>query len=253
MKMGFQKRQKYFLNSRLLTLLIMVFFSQIGMKADDASASESESVEGPSAYDITYTYQLSSKGSVFNCEGSLSFSVSLPSDATHLILARTGKQYKDRNPPERIFFSIKDLYPSSTKEITLQNIRWATYFVLLVFFPNGESLSSPNYAVNDYIDEADLESLFGPLEGLTDASVESTRLYSLNKNLYIETAEPIHLSICDVYGTTIYNGNIAESTSIALEGLTCPIIIASYTTADKTITQKYLSNKSHLKATPKYR
>lgn len=231
---------------RLLALLIsVVVLSVNGIQASSNNAQarnistlESETQDEPLIYDVEYSYNLfyDSKSNL-ECVGSLSFSISLPTNTDTFILERTSPH--TRGTFREHFFATKALHPATTTELTLPKIYWGTYFRIRALLTDGNSISSPIYAVNDYIDSTDLETLLN--QG--SSSIENTDEVNIylnvdNKKLNVTFPEHLSLFVFDLYGKCIFNGDIRQSTTIPLDDVTSPFIIVRYKTSKTTITKK---------------
>lgn len=230
--------QKYSSNNRVVFLLFVALACSINAQARNVGTLESEVQVEPLIYDATYSYNLfyDSKSNL-ECVGSLSFSISLPTNTDTFILERTSPH--TRGTFREHFFATKALHPATTTELTLPKIYWGTYFRICAVFTDGTKTFSPTYPVNDYIDPTDLETLLN--QG--SASVENTDekkvcLYVDNHKLHISTPELLSLFVFDLYGKCIFNGDIYQATTMPLDNITSPFIIVRYKTSKTTITKK---------------
>lgn len=232
--------QKYYANNRHVFLLLMILACSINAQAGSISSLESETPDEPLIYDVTYSYDLFyDNKSKLECIGSLSFSISLPTNTDTFILERTS--HYTRGTFREHFFATKALHPATTTELTLPTIYWGTYFRLSAIFTDGTRTFSPTYSVNDYIDPTDLEALLNQGSSFVEnTDEEKVCLYVNDKKLHVSTPEFLSLSVFDLYGKCIFNGDIHQETTIPLDNITSPFIIVRYKTSKTTITKKIL-------------
>lgn len=220
-------------------LLMIVAFS-VNVKAKKMDVPQFEIKEMPLIKDVTYSYELFSDSQMkLDCVGTLSLSLSLPSDVSisHLIFERTKPKMIDPDL-SRLFFSVKSEYPATAATITETEFYWGTYFRIRAILSDGNDIYSPVYSVNDYIDQKDLESILNQ-SSVKDIDTDNISLYIEGKNLCITTSEPLTLDIFDLQGNHIYSGNIQTSAIISLDQVNAPFIIARYKTSNAIKTKKY--------------
>ena len=225
--------RKYYLNNRLLFLLLTFLAFSINAKAENAGVFESETL----IQDITYDYQLfyDYNWSEFDCVGTLSLSISLPENTRYLIFERTPSHmtYSDLND---VIFRGKTYY-STTSNIIKPNMYWGTYFRVYAVLSNGDIVYSPIYSINDYIDPQDLDLILSSVEG---AEINEVDLQVENKNLYVNAHESLSLSVFDLSGKLLFTGEIQQAAVIPLDNISSPVIIVTYKTSSTTKTIKML-------------
>lgn len=239
--MDYQKFLKYCLNEEVLTLVLVIVAFSVCIKAEKTLAPQFEIKEMPLIMDVTYSYELFSDSQMkLDCVGTLSLSLSLPSDVSisHLIFERTKPKMIDPDL-SRLFFSVKSEYPATAATITETEFYWGTYFRIRAILSDGNDIYSPVYSVNDYIDQKDLESILNQ-SSVKDIDTDNISLYIEGKNLHIATSEPLTLDIFDLQGNHIYAGNVQTSNVILLDQVNTPFIIARYKTSNIIKTKKIL-------------
>ncbi len=163
---------------------------------------------------IAYNYQLfSDNGARIDCCGTLDLSISFPQNTSILIFERTRSHLIDPDT-SNLKFLIKSEYPVTTN-LSIPEIYWGTYFRL--------------YSINDYIEKTDLDELL-KASALEEIGLDKISLHIRNKRLHVNTPMPLNLSIFDLYGEVIFNGDIQQSSEIPLDHINTPIIIARYRT-----------------------
>jgi hypothetical protein len=123
---------------------------------------------------------------------------------------------------------IKSEYPVTTN-LSIPEIYWGTYFRLCAILYDGTRICSPIYSINDYIEKTDLDELL-KASALEEIGLDKISLHIRNKRLHVNTPMPLNLSIFDLYGEVIFNGDIQQSSEIPLDHINTPIIIARYRT-----------------------
>lgn len=233
--MEFQKHRKYYLGNRYMYLLILLlaFFNA---KAGSIIMSESKT-SNELVHKIKYTYQLFYNQTNLDCSGTLDLSLTLPPNTIKLIFERTTPHTIDSDL-DKLHFLLKSEY-LDTSNLTIHDIYWGTYFRVCAIIEDGTKEYSPIYSINDYIEQDDLNSL------LISTSVESIEIDKVNlqienNTLYIYTPKTLYLSISDLSGKLIFNGNIQTQVLIPLEKITSPFIIVTYKTSDISKTKKLL-------------
>lgn len=225
------------LENRHSLLILMFLVLSLSAKATNTGTSIPTSQETPLIQNINYEYQLISKSQdELDCVGTLSFSISLPPNATILLFERTTPHVTD---PGNLRFLLKSEYPIATTSITIPDVYWGTYFRIGTTLTNGNKEYSPIYSINDYISSSDLERLMNQ-SSVETIDTDSIRLYTKNKNLYIETTEIIFISIFDLSGKPIYSEDISQPTVLPLYNIDSPCVIATYKSLNTVITKKVL-------------
>ena len=228
---------KYYLNNRLLFLLLTFLAFSINVKAGNNDVLEvMASNDNSLIQDITYDYQLfHNDDSELDCAGTLSLSIFLPENTSYLIFERTPSHttYSDLND---VIFRIKTYY-SITSNITKPDMYWGTYFRVYAVLSNWDIVYSPIYSINDYISPQDLNLLLSSVE---DTEINETGLHVENKNLYVNAPETLSLSVFDLSGKLLFTGEIQQSAVIPLDNTSSPVVIVKYKTSSATKTIKML-------------
>ena len=158
---------------------------------------------------IAYNYQLfSDNGARIDCCGTLDLSISFPQNTSILIFERTRSHLIDPDT-SNLKFLIKSEYPVTTN-LSIPEIYWGTYFRLCAILYDGTRICSPIY--------------------FEEIGLDKISLHIRNKRLHVNTPMPLNLSIFDLYGEVIFNGDIQQSSEIPLDHINTPIIIARYRT-----------------------
>lgn len=239
-----------------MRLLLLISVILLGVTSSQASSPTScspatqernsdmykSNIDNQLIQDVSYSYELVSDNKNLNCIGTLDFSLNLPSGTNHLILERTTRFDKFDNP-DKIRFLLKSVWPNTTTNITEQDIYWDTYFRITVYFEDNTYIISPIYSVNDYIDSSDLELLqsqgSASIDNI-DADDDNVCMYINNKNLEIDSKEPISLNVFDLYGRSIFNRDMVTTAAIPLNNVASQFIIVRYQTSKNIVTQKIL-------------
>ncbi|MBD5367529.1 MAG: hypothetical protein HDR82_11125 [Bacteroides sp.] len=238
---------------RLLLLISIVLFEVMSSQAlsltsyytatqERNSDMHKSNNENQLVQDISYSYELVSDNGKLNCIGTLNFSLNLPSGTSHLILERSIQRSKI-DIPGMIIFSLKSVWPNTTTNITKQDIYWGTYFRIRVVFEDNTDVYSPIYSVNDYIETSDLELLQSQESAAIDnieADDDNVCIYINNKNLGIDSKEPISINVFDLYGRSIFNSDMVTTETIPLNNVASKFIIVRYQTSKNIITKKFL-------------
>ncbi len=230
---------KYYLDNRLLFLLLMFLAFSINVKAMSIDTIELMDSDEPLIQDITYDYQLfyDYNWSGFDCVGTLSFSVSLPGNTSRLLFYRTTSYITD---PSDLFFGAVAEYPITSitsTNIIIPNMHWGIYFKICAIFPNGDRVYSPIYSINDYIDPQDLDLILSSVEV---AEINEVGLHVENQNLYVNAPVTLSLSVFDLSGKLLFTGEIQQSAVIPLDNTSSPVVIVTYKTSSATKTIKML-------------
>lgn len=85
----------------------------------------------------------------------------------------------------------------------------------------------------------DLDALINSAS-IEDVDIDDIKLYIEDKQLYVYTPETLSLSVFDMSGRQIFNGNIHQSMVIPLNNITSPFIIVKYSTSDTIKVKKML-------------
>lgn len=179
-------------------------------------------------HNVAYNYQLfSDNGARIDCCGTLDLSISFPQNTNMLLFERTRSHLIDPDT-SKLYFVAKSQYPVTTN-LSIPEIYWGTYFRLCAILNDGARVYSPVYSINDYIEKRDLEELL-KTSSVEDTGLDKVTLHIRNKRLHVNTPMPLNLSIFDLYGEVIFNGDIQQSTEIPLDHIDTPIIIARYKT-----------------------
>lgn len=229
-------KQKYLLSSKLLLLVLIILAFPWLVKASESGMSSPTPVVDSLVHNISYDYQLFENSGKLNCSGTLKFSISIPANAHHIVLARS-----DRRNPYTINGVVnlnhKESIPLSVTEVSKNVIYWNTHFRLFVFLNNSSWISSPLYTISDYVNKNDLE-LLNQQSSVKNVDIKNMRLYAENKTLYVETHENIVLSVYDLFGNCLFSGDINGTHSVSLKNLSTPFIIVRYSNSVSTTTQK---------------
>lgn len=190
-------------------------------------------------HDITYDYHLFEDSGKINCNGTLKFSLSFPENTSYVVLGRSDQSNTFLSNGD-VFLSLNEEIPSSTTEVTKNEINWNTHFRLFVYPEYYDIILSPLYAVSDFIDAKDLELLNG--QASADViGVNNVKLYSFNRTLYVETDDNIDLAVYDLLGKFIFTGHLLSgNSSIPLNNISSPFIIARYSNSSGTATKKII-------------
>lgn len=229
---------KYYLNNRLLFLLLTFFAFSINAKAMSIDTIELMDSDEPLIQNITYNYQLfyDYNWSEFDCVGTLNFSVSLPENTSRLLFYRTTSYVTDSDPSDLFFGAVAE-YPITSTNITIPNLHWGTYSKICAIFPNGNRVYSPIYSINDYIDPQDLDLILSSVE---NAEINEVDLHVENKNLYVNAHETLSLSVSDLSGKLLFTGEIQQTAVVPLDNTSSPVVIVTYRTSYATKTIKML-------------
>ncbi len=228
---------KYYLNNRLLFLLLMFLAFSINVKAGNIDTIELMASDEPLIQDITYDYQLFyNNDSELDCVGTLNLSISLPGNTSHLLFERT-RSHITGSDPSNVIFKVKSEYPITSTNIINPDMYWGTYFRICAIFSNGDRVYSPTYSINDYIDPQDLDLLLSSVEG---AEINEIDLQIENKNLYVNAHETLSLSVFDLSGKLLFTGEIQQTAVVPLDNTSSPVVIVTYRTSSATKTIKML-------------
>lgn len=234
--MGYLKFPKSYLDKGLLFFAVFAFLFD-GISAKSVRTLSLEPNGGNIVQDVVYAYQLFYDDlNRLNCLGTLNLSVSLPANAQAFIVERTNDYDLD---PDHLRFTIKSGYPSTTTNVSISNVYWGTYFRVCAVSADGSREYTPIYAINDYIDNEDLESLMqlSSVESVDDGSID---LVVKNKELRVEVPNSVSLVVSDLNGKQLFAGNVHKSRTIPLDGISHPFIIVTYISSNIKTTKKYL-------------
>lgn len=191
-------------------------------------------------HDISYDYQLFEQYEKLNCAGILRFSLSVPENVSHIVLGRSHRLNPyGHSTSGKVFIAIKEDIPLSATEVEKSDIYWNTHFQVTAFLNDGSYILSPLYTISDFIDAKDLELLNGQA-GVEDIDVDDVKLYSENYTLHVETDKNLVLSVFDISGRCLYNGNISSCCSIPLNNTASPFLIVRYSDSISTTTKKII-------------
>lgn len=233
------KSQRPCFSGRTLLLIAALVVFSMNVRGYDVGIDEEINEE--LVKDVAYDYELFERASdMLDCKGTLHVSLSLQDDIDRVKLYLTipRDRYKD-NP---MFLAVAD-YPGDTVEIATQEVYWGTYFCVRVLYTDGRDEHSPTYAVNDYVDEQDLEML-RQQASVEDMEGEAVNFYVENRTLYVEPAGHISLSVFDICGRQIFNGDIEQPRSVPLGTICSPMIIVNCTDTRRSVTKKLLVKQS---------
>lgn len=233
--MGYLKFPKLYLNKGLLFSAVFAFLFD-GISAKSVRTLSLEPNGGNMVQDVVYAYQLFYDDlNRLNCLGTLNLSVSLPADVQTFIVERTNHNDLDS---DNLRFTIKSGYPS-TANVSISNVYWGTYFRVCAVSADGSREYTPIYAINDYIDNEDLESLMqlSSVESVDDGSID---LVVKDKELRVEVPNSVSLVVSDLNGKQLFAGNVHKSRTIPLDGISHPFIIVTYISSNIKTTKKYL-------------
>lgn len=233
--MGYLKFPKSYLDKGLLFFAVFAFLFD-GISAKSVRTLSLEPNDEYIIQDVVYAYQLFYDDSNrLNCFGTLDLSVSLPADVQTFIVERTNHNDLD---PDHLRFTIKSGYPSTTN-VSISNVYWGTYFRVCAVSADGSREYTPIYAINDYIDNEDLESLMqlSSVESMDDGSID---LVVKNKELRVEAPNSVSLVVSDLNGKQLFAGDVHKSRTIPLDGISHPFIIVTYISSNIKTTKKYL-------------
>lgn len=235
MRMEHLKSQRPCFSGR--TLLLIAALVVFSMNARGYDVGIDEEINEELVKDVAYDYELFERASdMLDCKGTLHVSLSLPDDIDRVILYRTIP--RDRHKDNPMFLLLAD-YPGDTTEIMTQEVYWGTYFCVRVLYTDGRDEHSPTYAVNDYVDEQDLE-LLRQQASVEDMEAESVRMYVEGRTLYVDPAGRLALSVFDPCGRRIFSGNIEQPQSVPLGTICSPMIIVNCTDTHRSVTKKLL-------------
>lgn len=103
----------------------------------------------------------------------------------------------------------------------------------------GQANVTGGHTVSDYVDEQDLE-LLRQQASVEDMEGEAVNFYVENRTLYVEPAGHISLSVFDICGRQIFNGDIEQPRSVPLGTICSPMIIVNCTDTRQSVTKKLL-------------
>lgn len=225
----FMSDKKYFI---FLTYILVFTFN---VKASDY-ISESKSSEEPLIQNISYDYNLFyNDREMLDCNGTLKISLNLPENTFKLLVERSRPHLKDPDEVRRLLIVLSE-YPVSS-ELIIPDKSWGTYFRVRVMLADYTNIYSSIYSINDYINPDDLEALLNPAS-IESVEVDEVYFQIQDKQLYVNSQTPVSLSIFDVYGKWIFNGEIDRMQAISLSNISSPFVIATYTILNKTYTKK---------------
>lgn len=225
-----------------------LYYSWVTVIVSNKYGTTSETLEYEPTFDrenaeslikeVEYNYKLfSGSGEKLDCKGDLNLSMSLPENTSRLIFERS-KPHLLSLESERLPFQAKSEFPISSK-LTIPNIPWGTYFRIRAILEDGTDVYSPIYSTNDYMNKDDLDALINSAS-IEDVDIDDIKLYIEDKQLYVYTPETLSLSVFDMSGRQIFNGNIHQSMVIPLNNITSPFIIVKYSTSDTIKVKKML-------------
>jgi len=214
----------------ILTISVIITFSA------KAITNDSSLPHGPyTPFDINYNYSLTGEDNHWDCSGTLSFSLTIPTGLSHIILERTPPHYTR----DDIRFTIKrEISFDANDEILnvfIEDVKWGTYFRIAFLMDDGVYNFSSVYNINSYISQTDLDKLTRS-SGIEDVKcfpepitydIESQALLSLH---------PIHCEIFDFSGKCLFNGVIDGCLPMA--NTHTQIIILRYYSNNYTIVKK---------------
>lgn len=198
-----------------------------------ANAVSSDSIFEPS--DIHYGYSIFDNYGRTDCIGSLSFSLHIPDDVTHILFERTSSHY-DKN---QIFFSLKRDLPftigQTSMEVLIKDMMAGTYFRICFMKDEGGYNFSSIYNTNSYISQTDLD-IINNASGMQDIveQNESLRYDPITKTLIFEGEG--HCEVFDLTGRYLFKGNGCDMISLA--NVDCHLIIVRYTDNRSTLVKK---------------
>lgn len=225
-----------------------LYYSWVTVIVSNKYGTTSETLEYEPTFDrenaeslvkeVEYNYQLfSGSGEKLDCKGDLYLSMSLPENTSRLIFERS-KPHLLSLESERLPFQAKSEFPISSK-LTIPNIPWGTYFRIRAILADGTDVYSPIYSTNDYMNNDDLDALINSAS-VENVDIDDIKLYIEDKQLYVYTSETLSLSVFDISGRHIFNGNIHQSMVIPLNNIISPFIIVKYSTSDTIKVKKML-------------
>ena len=185
--------------------------------------------------EITYDYRMIHAEKGEDCTGTLSIFLSVPPEATRVVLCRTAKH--DHNVNGHLFFGTKILYETDVTQISADNISWGTYFYVAITLSDGSAFRSPTYYTDDFISKEDL-LLIKPQSALEDIRADSRPLKITDGHLSVENPEITHIELWDIQGRQVYSG--PTDTDIPLHHIRSPFLIARYMLSGNIVTSKIL-------------
>lgn len=234
-----QKHREYLLNNRHLYILSIFLFVASIVKAGNTEIKEIETYDDSIIQEISYSYHLISEDQTgLDCCGILGLSLSFPENTKTVLLERTRPHII--NPDlNSLHFIVKSEIPITT-DLTIPDIYWGTYFRICVILTDDTRIYSAIHSINDYINQADLESLLNSSSYTENISIDKVSLYIKNRNLYVSSPDSLLLSVYDLYGHQIFKGIIDQVSDISLDSINSPFIIATYKASNITQTKKLL-------------
>lgn len=184
--------------------------------------------------EITYEYRMIHDEKGADCTGTLSIFLSVPPEATRVVLCRTAKH--DHDFYGHIFFGNKSLYEADVTQISVDNISWGTYFFVAIYLSDS-AFCSPTYYTDDFISKEDL-LLIKPQSALEDIRADSRPLKITDGHLSVENPEITHIELWDIQGRQVYSG--PADTNIPLHHIRSPFLIARYMLSGNIVTSKIL-------------
>ena len=221
-------------------LLLVLSFCNIGIFASSAGESNDE-IECPYITDIKYAYQIDDTRKKLDCEGTLSFKVTVPAGYKYIIVNLTvGRIYGVAE--DELRFLVRASYDTPDApcvvDVSLTHIRWGCYFKVEGYIDNFYS-DGKIFCTNDYMNPEDIQKILeqAPVEDV-ETSESSIRLEG--KNLVADVSHPVNLIVADLNGRNIFSGELKESTIIPLDHVTSPFVVVRYTINDQVYTKKFI-------------
>lgn len=220
------------MRGKLLIFIILLFFG-IQLRAEDTEKDPYIEIVS-----VEYDYELRNTSlSIYNI-GTLTVKLKVAEDISQ-VRFQYSRPY--HSPQDRIIFGaigyIDVDNPNELVVFSRDKINRGRYFRFGVKDNSDNWHYTPTIFTYDYISPEDLDKI------MNNASVEDIESddisFTFKSNiLTIDTSSDVNISVYDLTGHILFNGNVSQYSEIPLSA---NMIIVKYTTKDQTVTKKFIS------------
>lgn len=186
-------------------------------------------------FNIKYEYTLIEQNGRKDCIGTLSFSLNITNEINRVLLERTNPHFKG----DKIRFAAKRVLSfdpdCSIANISIEDVKWGTYFRLLYFMKDDTSKVTSIYHTDTYISQADLDILNDGM-GVDDIKDDGSLITYNPENKTLSVSHPVNCEIYDLLGRVLFTGAIEDC--ISLSGFNTGLLIVHCLDNNRKIVKK---------------
>lgn len=191
---------------------------------------------------VSYDYEMTDSNGFPDCSGTMKCTIHVTPGIKRIILGRSRTHVMKPNDYMIVVKREYNLSDNQTDiDVAIDNCSWGQYFRAWAVVPDDHWVHTPFFSTNDYINPEDLKMILdaaGVEDVETDA--EDAIIKVDGKRLTVDVSGSISLSVADLNGRSIFNGEVKQSTVIPLDCVTTPFVVVRYVAADKVFTKKFI-------------